>query len=68
MHQHDGKKYPTLAEMVGVMRKKFGPRTMREIVQAATAEVQQRDEPSADYPLGGLIEPYDIEREKELTD
>lgn len=27
-----------------------------------------QDEPSADYPLGGLIEPYDIEREKEMTE
>lgn len=23
-------------------------------------------EPSADYPLGGMIEPYDIEREKSI--
>ena len=26
------------------------------------------DEPSAEYPLGGLVEPYDIARDNELTD
>jgi hypothetical protein len=26
------------------------------------------DEPSAEYPLGGLVEPYDIARDRELTD
>ena len=30
-------------------------------------EDENADQPSADYPLGGLVEPYDIEREKELT-
>jgi len=24
------------------------------------------NEPTEDYPIGGMIEPYDIEREKEL--
>lgn len=27
-----------------------------------------KQEYSEDYPLGGMIEPYDIEREKELTE
>lgn len=35
---------------------------------AEPIEDEEQDEPSADYPLGGLIEPYDIAREKELTD
>ena len=29
---------------------------------------EAEDVPSADYPLGGVLEPYDIAREKELTD
>lgn len=58
MYQHNGKRYPTLHDMVGEMRKKFG----------ATKEKQAVDEPSADYPLGGLVEPYDIARDNELTD
>ena len=28
---------------------------------------EPEDEPSADYPLGGLVEPYDIARDNELT-
>jgi hypothetical protein len=27
----------------------------------------QENDCSAEYPLGGMIEPYDIEREKELS-
>jgi hypothetical protein len=30
-------------------------------------KIDLRDEPSRDYPLGGMSEPYDIESEKELT-
>ncbi len=26
------------------------------------------DEYTDDYPIGGMVEPYDIERDKELTD
>ncbi len=26
------------------------------------------DQPSADYPLGGLLEPYDIARDNEMTE
>jgi len=28
----------------------------------------EAEECSEDYPLGGMIEPYDIEKEKELTE
>lgn len=28
----------------------------------------KEDEASPDYPLGGSLEPYDIERDKELED
>lgn len=31
------------------------------------AEEPEEDEPSADYPLGGLVEPYDIARDNEMT-
>ncbi len=29
---------------------------------------EDEDPPSADYPRGGLLEPYDIARDDELTD
>lgn len=29
---------------------------------------EEENDASPDYPLGGSVEPYDIERDKELTD
>jgi len=31
-------------------------------------QINMPEEYSEDYPLGGMVEPYDIEREKELTE
>lgn len=31
-------------------------------------QADMRQEYSADYPLGGMLEPYDIEREQELVE
>lgn len=30
--------------------------------------MENQNEPSPEYPLEGMVEPYDIEREKELLD
>ena len=57
----------TKEEALKKIRKETGNSLIEWEDDILLENIKEIDEVSGDYPIGGMIEPYDIEKEKELT-